>query len=196
MIENKHQIRSEKTSNMFIKALLEMLNEEDIQYITIRKLCGKLGLYPRSFYLYFDSKEDAILKCCLYMNNNEHSDIFQETSLPSQPLERIMTIFYRFYRLAVESPKLARSIYICKLKIYKEQFYSDDIQIYILVLKAVELCQKECILTNEISSAEITWDLINFSRGIEMDYFMRNESYDLLEVGMEKLKGYLKIYTL
>ena len=68
--------------------------------------------------------------------------------------------------------------------------------IYILVLKAVERCQKECILTNEISSVEITWDLINFSRGIEMDYFMRNESYDLLEVGMEQLKRYLKIYTL
>lgn len=196
MAKNKHQIRSEKTNRLFIKKLIEMLNEEDIENITIRKLCDKVGLSPRSFYLYFESKEVAILKCYLYMNNKEYNDIFQEDSLPRQPLECVMALFHRFHQLAVESPKLARAVYICKLKTYEEQFYSNDIPIYRLVNGAVERCQNEGILTNEISSDEITWDLINFSRGIQIDYFMRNESFDLLEFGMDKLKRYVAIYSL
>ncbi len=192
MAKTKHQIRSEETYNKFMKTLIEMLNEEDIDKITIREICSRVGLSPRSFYLYFPSKEAAILKCYIYSNNNQ---LFQDTSLPSDPYERLLMIFLKHHQLALEAPKLARAIYICKLTTYDEQLYSDSVPIYKLVEEAVLQCQRDHIIKKDLIARDVTWDLITFSRGIQMDYFSRGESYDLLDVGMEKLKRYLTIFT-
>lgn len=169
-----------------------MLNEEEIDKITIREICAKVGLSPRSFYLYFPSKEAAILKCCIYSNDDK---LFQEDSLPKQPYKRLLMIFLKQHQLAIESPKLARAIYICKLTTYDEQLYSDSVPLYKLVVDAVEQCQRDHIIKDDLIARDVAWDLIAFSRGIQMDYFSRGESYDLIDVGMEKLKRYLTIFT-
>lgn len=192
MTKTKHQLRSEETYKNFMKAIIEMLNEEDIDNITIRDICSKIGLSPRSFYLYFTSKEAAILKCYIYNNDDK---LFQEESLPEDPYERLLMIFLKHHQLAAESPKLARAIYICKLTTYDEELYSDSVPLFRLVLDAVEQCQREHKIKEDLIAREVAWDLITFSRGIQMDYFSRGQSYDLVEIGMEKLKEYLTIFT-
>lgn len=193
MHKTKHQMKSENTYKKFMNTLFEMINEENIDNITIRSLCEKVGLSPRSFYLYFPSKEAAILKCYIYRSNEEVDD-FQAASLPKQPFERILEIFLKHYQLAVESPKLGRAIYICKLKTYDEELFSDNMQIFKLILDAVQQCQQDKIFKNSIPARDIAWDLIDFTRGVQVDYYSRNESYDLIEVGMKKLKAYISIF--
>lgn len=195
MSKTKHQLRSEETYHRFIEAMTEMINEDDIDKITIRDICSKIGLSPRSFYLYFDSKEHAILKCYYYLNASEFNNQFSKELLPEQPYERLLAIFLRHHQIIIESPKLARAIYICELKLYDKSFSSDELNFFKLVLDAVEQCQKSNILTNSVPARDIAWDLIFFSRGTQMNYLMSGESIDLPKIGMQKLKAYLTIYA-
>lgn len=192
MAKTKHQIRSEETYNKFIETLTKMITDEDINKINIRDLCNKIGLSPRTFYLYFPSKEAAILQCAI----ESQSKAFSGESLPQQPYQRLLAIFLKYYQMAADSPKRARTIFTCKLKVYNEELYSDKLQIFRFAADAIEQCQREHIIKNCYTASDIAWDLITFVRGIQMDYFVHGESYDLVEVGMEKLKKYLTLYTI
>ena len=57
------QQQSEQTYKRFIEKITDIIVKGEIDKMTIRSLCGSLGLSPRTFYLYFENKEQAILKC-------------------------------------------------------------------------------------------------------------------------------------
>ena len=83
-------------------------------------------------------------------------------------------------------------ITIRTLHYYDESLFSDSLPLYQEVKTALDECSDECRFTEE--TRDIAWELIDFSRGIVFDYFLRKESYDLLEVADRKMRRYFSTF--
>ncbi len=50
------------------KALLELLEEKDFEYITVKEICQKAGVNRSTFYLHYETIGDLLSECIDYMN--------------------------------------------------------------------------------------------------------------------------------
>lgn len=186
------QQQSEQTYKRFIEKITDIIVKGEIDKMTIRSLCGSLGLSPRTFYLYFENKEQAILKCYGYYEQELHDEIRRSQEDAEDPLERVMQIFHAKMLVSLKAAKVGRELYISALHYYDESLFSDSLPLYQEVKMALDECSDECRFTEE--TRDIAWELIDFSRGIVFDYFLRKESYDLLEVADRKMRRYFSTF--
>ena len=193
-MKNKHQLQSEKTYQSFIDAIMKIIIDGDIEKFTIRSLCSSLGLSPRTFYLYFKNKEHAILQCY-----NTHEEALLKQILESQkeagePLEKVLQIFEAKMVVSLEFSKLGRELYVCALHYYDEHIFEDSIPLFVKVKEALDECVESGLYLFDEDTRTVAWELIDFSRGIVFDYYLRQESYDLLSVSAKRMKRYLNSF--
>lgn len=50
------------------KALLELLEEKDFEYITVKEICKKANVNRSTFYLHYENIGDLLSECITYMN--------------------------------------------------------------------------------------------------------------------------------
>lgn len=66
---NKNESRYFNTAIFFDKALISLLEEKDIEYITIKELCNKASVNRSTFYLHYDNINDLVDETMDYINN-------------------------------------------------------------------------------------------------------------------------------
>lgn len=76
---NKNESKYFNTAILFDKALIALLNEKDVEYITIKEICSKAGVNRSTFYLHYENINDLIEEAMNYINE-EFMNYFDETS--------------------------------------------------------------------------------------------------------------------
>jgi len=79
------------------EALLELLEQKDFQYITVKEICEKAGVNRSTFYLHYETIGDLLSESLEYMNRQFLSYFTQEsqsvvTRLHTCPLEELRLI--------------------------------------------------------------------------------------------------------
>ena len=66
---NKQESKYFNTASLFDEALIVLLEEKDIEYITIKEICVKAGFNRSTFYLHYDSIYDLLNETLEYIIN-------------------------------------------------------------------------------------------------------------------------------
>lgn len=188
--KNKNQIRSDLTKKRLINKLSEILRNGDIDNFTIRGLCSELDLSPRTFYLYFESKEHAINQCYTFQE-----EIFVETVERinkdiTDPWDRLMNIFKTGFSLSIEEIITVQRRLVSVLNVYDEYINSYHIAFYHMVKKELEHCVLEKDMKFIISIDELAWELIAFYRGIVFNYMAAHGHTHILDHALERIQQY------
>ena len=78
---NKNESRYQSTAILFDEALINLLEQKDIDYITIKEICNKAGVNRSTFYLHYENISDLINECMEYVNQKFLSKFEQDTGL-------------------------------------------------------------------------------------------------------------------
>ncbi len=65
---NKNESKYFSTASFFDEALLYLLEEKDIEYITVKEICKKAGLNRSTFYLHYENINDLVEETLNYVN--------------------------------------------------------------------------------------------------------------------------------
>ena len=57
---NKQESKYFNTASLFDEALITLLEQKDIEYITVKEICTKAGFNRSTFYLHYESIEDLL----------------------------------------------------------------------------------------------------------------------------------------
>lgn len=55
------------TAVLMNQALIELLNEKDFEFITVKEICQKAGVNRSTFYLHYETMNDLIEETANYM---------------------------------------------------------------------------------------------------------------------------------
>ena len=189
------QQRSENTYRRFIEAIVDIIARGEVDSFTIRSLCGSLDLSPRTFYLYFESKEQAILKCYGYYSKVLVDEVMRRQDLTADYYDRVLQVFAAKIEVSLSALPMGRMLYICALNYYEPSLYDDELPFYKSVKAALDDCVEHGARAFTTDTRTIAWELIDFSRGIVFNYFLKNESSDLREESRRKMKRYLDTFV-
>ncbi len=66
---NKQESKYYRTASFMDEALISLLNEKDIEYITVKELCECAGVNRSTFYLHYESMDDLLNETLEYITN-------------------------------------------------------------------------------------------------------------------------------
>lgn len=192
-MKNSKQLRSEQTYMKFMNKLHEYVVQGEVDKFTIRGLCSSLGFSPRTFYLYFENKEQAILKCFEYYSVMVCEKLSDKKRDFQNSLEWLMYLLEQHQQIALDDPEMGKQVYISTLKYYDVFSISNEYPLFQLIRDALSDCERDGKFRLKKSAEDAAWALISYSRGIQVEYFRRNASFDLLESSRNLLKDYLTL---
>lgn len=94
---NKNESKYFNTAILFNEALIHLLQDKDIEYITIKELCKKAGVNRSTFYLHYENINDLVEETATYINT-KFANYFSEDSsviidkIKTAPLEELILI--------------------------------------------------------------------------------------------------------
>lgn len=94
---NKSESKYFNTAILFDEALIHILQDKDIEYITIKELCKKAGVNRSTFYLHYENINDLVEETTNYINN-KFLNYFNEGTIgiidkiKTAPLEELLLI--------------------------------------------------------------------------------------------------------
>ena len=65
---NKNESKYFNTAILFDEALIYLLENKDIEYITIKEICNKAGVNRSTFYLHYENINDLVEETMNYIN--------------------------------------------------------------------------------------------------------------------------------
>lgn len=76
---NKNESKYFNTAILFDEALIQLLEKKDVDYITVKEICGKAGVNRSTFYLHYESINDLVEETAEYIDK-KFVDYFKENS--------------------------------------------------------------------------------------------------------------------
>ena len=76
---NKNESKYFNTASLFDKTLINLLENKDLEYITIKEICSKAGVNRSTFYLHYENINDVVEETMNYINT-EFIRCFNEDS--------------------------------------------------------------------------------------------------------------------
>jgi len=94
---NKSESKYFKTAARMDEALLELLEQKDFSYITVKEICEKAGVNRSTFYLHYETIDDLLSESLEHMNEQFLSYFTQDsksivTRLYTCPLEELCLV--------------------------------------------------------------------------------------------------------
>src|SRR5215510_497804 len=105
-IKERHERDREAVRRAILDAARDLFVQEGYQNVTIRKIAERIEYSPAAIYGYFPSKDDIFFALAEEGFRLLHGDRVDDRTLERMPaLERIRTIFSRFYEFSREHPQ-------------------------------------------------------------------------------------------
>ena len=108
-----------QTRAKIIQVIEDLVNEKSLDKISVREICQKANIAVGTFYIYFSSKEEALLY--VYHQLDEQ---FKNLKLDQTPLENIKLILTTYYNMVdIEPLRVYRTLYSCHLNHYDNYYF-------------------------------------------------------------------------
>ena len=118
---NKQESKYFSTASFMDEALISLLNEKDINYITVKEICEKAGVNRSTFYLHYETIEDLLNESIEYITNkfmnffNKDSKEFIE-NLNNAKKEDLIFINSEYLRPYLEFIKENKKVFMASFK--------------------------------------------------------------------------------
>ncbi len=113
-MDNEKELSKRRNTIRFIEAAQELIEEEGLENISIRKIADKAGFHNSTIYLYFEDVDELILLASLKYFN-EYSKALSELSkkkLP--PREHFLSIWTFFAQTVFQRPSIFYNFFFGK----------------------------------------------------------------------------------
>lgn len=67
---NRNESRYFKTAAKMDEAFLRLIEEKDLEFITVKEICNKAGVNRSTFYLHYETIDDLLSESLEYMNGH------------------------------------------------------------------------------------------------------------------------------
>ncbi len=155
MTTSKRKLQTVETRKRIINSVKLLLSTTDIKDIKIRDICKKADVSVGTFYVYFSCKEEAIL----YIYRECDQD-FEALDLTDDIMSNISSILRTYFEMVtLDDMLLVRHVYICHLTYYDSYFFDENRILFQLLNHQLYL------LTKRNDTKDITWQVLDYSRG-------------------------------
>lgn len=111
---NHREAHKKENTILFINAVQQMLNEEELKEISIRKIARHTGFHNSTIYLYFEDLDQLIMLASMKYFQ-EYSRMLEMQSQKSQtPTENFFTIWESFFDTILKKPDIFYNFFFGK----------------------------------------------------------------------------------
>lgn len=120
-MQERRESKYFRTAEKMDLAFLELLEEKDFAYITVKEICKRAGVHRSTFYLHYETITDLLSESIDYMNLHffthmqQDAEVFQK-KLRDCPLEELYLITPRYLMPYLGYIKEHRRIFLAALK--------------------------------------------------------------------------------
>lgn len=153
-----------QTRAKIIQTIEDLLAKKSLDQISIREICQKANIAVGTFYIYFSSKEAALLY--VYHQLDEQ---FEELILDQQPADNIKTILITYYNMTKLEPlPVYRTLYCCHLSYYDDYYFDEKRPVFVVLNHEILK-----LVNNKQVAKEITWLVLDFCRGRIFNFLIK-----------------------
>lgn len=179
----KRKIQGKLTRQKIFDTSLEFFNKYGYENVTIDQICEEIGLSKGAFYTHFKSKDQIILEDFIHLNTY-YDEIYQEISTVQFTLGKL----FLFQQKAMEQMekigyKAVKLVYHVESDPQKKKSFliSKNHTLYKRTAELVREAQKKGEIRKDKTAAAITNMVLQFYRGIILDWCLNNGSYSLVK---------------
>jgi len=193
--ESRHQ-QASQTKDKIFTAATELFNEMGFNKVTIREICKRAEVGIGTFYLHFHSKHEI-----LYEIYHKADEIFEFKQISEK---KDLNVFEKIVELIRVQLSIAsvfhlksdavKQLYVYQLESDNKYFLSEDRKFFKQLYKIVEDAQSDGVIRKDISSHDISWRILRFSRGLIFDWCLHNCDYDIIEFGTQETRVYIQSF--
>jgi TetR/AcrR family transcriptional regulator, fatty acid metabolism regulator protein len=189
------QQASKTKERIFIKAT-ELFNESGFENVTIRQICKSANVAIGTFYLYFKSKHEILYEIYRKADEifeNKHVSDKNDVSAFNKIMEliKIQVSVGSIFHLQSDAIK---QLYIFQLSSDNQYFLSEDRKFHKQLCEIVDNGQKLGEIRSDMSSHDICWRILRFSRGLIFDWCLHDCKYDIMDFSENEMKIYLELF--
>lgn len=194
LTERKKQ--SAATRDRIFEAAADLIGESGFEKVTIRDICKKADVAIGTFYIYFKSKYEILYE--LYRKADELFEKKQinkrnDLNVFDKIIELIKTqmstgSFLHFKTDAV------KHLYIYQITSDNKYFLSEDRVFHKQLRQVIADGQQQGLIRTDMSSHDISWRILRFSRGIIFDWLLHNCDYDVMELSVKEVGLYIQCF--
>ncbi|WP_041138362.1 TetR/AcrR family transcriptional regulator [Beduini massiliensis] len=125
---NKNESKYFNTAILMDEALISLLYQKNIEYITIKEICEKAGVNRSTFYLHYETINDLLNETLEYINNKFINHFKSIHSIPIENIDFILIESLDFIKEDYLEPYLS---FIQENKIIFKASFSNSIEMKI-----------------------------------------------------------------
>lgn len=195
LYEYRH-LQANQTKDKIFTAATELFNEIGFDKVTIREICKRAKVALGTFYFHFKSKHEILYE--VYHKADEifeHNQINERTDLDvfEKIIELIKMQLSMSFIFHIKSDAI-KQLYVYQLEADNKYFLSEDRKFYKQLHIVVADAQHQGKIREDISSHDICWRILRFSRGLLFDWCLNNCNYDIVEFGVRETEFYLQCF--
>ena len=183
----KRKLQGRETRRKIFETSLALFKKRGYENVTIDDICETIGVSKGAFYSHFKSKDQVILENFISLNEY-YEDVFREVSDKNNCLEKL----YLFQRRAMgniekigyEAVKLVYHVETATQK-KKSFLVSKKHSLYRIIVALITDGQKSGEIRADKSADEIASMLVQWYRGVILDWCLFNGTYDLVKASDE-----------
>ena len=188
------QLQAQASKQKLRDIVFQMSKEKTLDDIRIKDICKEAGMSVGNFYLYFPSKESALIYSYKTKDDDWATLGLEEIADPLLRLCQMITI--HLYSMTENSLCFDTQLYISQLKVYEDYFFTEDRFLHRITRDAVSECQKSGLIKTKHSAYETALRLLNFSRGLVYNYCIEHKENhaEWLKYAIECQQEYIQLF--
>lgn len=179
----KRKLQGRETRRKIFETSLELFGRHGYDNVTIDDICEKIGMSKGAFYSHFKSKDQVILENFVSLNEY-YDDFYGEISGEKNSLEKLYLFQRRVMgnveKIGCEAVKL---VYHVETAAHRKKSFlvSKKHSLYRIIEALLTDGQKTGEIRKDKSAGEIASILVQWYRGVILDWCLCNGSYDLVQ---------------
>jgi AcrR family transcriptional regulator len=188
---NKRELQSIDTKNRLLETSIKLIVSKGYDNVSINEICTACNVAKGTFYTYFTSKKDIVIKILCDINDNLFIDRTwnYDISASEQLLE-----YSGIYLKVIESQGVDFTRVFLNI-IIQEKFSGQTVNAYHHQVRFREILQlgiKNGEFHNELDIPMQSEYLNMYLFGLMMNWCMANGSYSIVEEGLKVVRFYLR----
>lgn len=156
-----------QTQTKIIQAIEDLVKEKSLDKVSIREICQKAQIAIGTFYIYFSSKEEALLYVYHQLDEQFHS-----LKLEQEPLDNIKLILDTYYNMVnLEPLPVYRTLYSCHLNYHDDYYFDEKRDVFVVLYNEILR-----IVNDEELAKNYTWDILDFCRGRIFNFLIKDNN--------------------
>lgn len=93
---DKYETKYQNSAKLMDEALIDLLNDKDFEYITVKEICKKAGVNRSTFYLHYETIDELLSETCQWYLNKfqeyykDMDDRLSYEDINSRPLQDLI----------------------------------------------------------------------------------------------------------